>query len=176
MVKIRAQKKEVEGKTFYFLEIGRREHGRPDMILWVSSKLVKVEEGVEYIEFPIRNAKIISTEKGTLVLRPMETWNTFYVFTPAGYRGESEIQILYPQGAIICWFKRFESPQGNLGISEGALVSSTATKVIWNWRRTGRLYGAPANGITISDISGEEKTIEGIEELQELQELSELID
>lgn len=170
MVRIEAKKKEVDGKTFYFLEIGRREHGRSDMIVWVSSKLVKVEE-TEYVEFPVRDARVIETEKGTKVLKPAMCWNTFFILVPSGYRGGSKITIIEPREFEVLWFERYASPRGSLGISSGAIVCTQSERVVYSWRRTGRLYGKPEKGVSIIDITGEEKTFPEIVELSDLAEL-----
>ncbi|HEM56159.1 MAG TPA: hypothetical protein ENO30_05285, partial [Thermodesulfobium narugense] len=50
---------------YYFVKVGSEYHGRPSHIIWINRKLLK--EGQEYIEFPLRNAKIHKTEKENLV-------------------------------------------------------------------------------------------------------------
>jgi hypothetical protein len=173
-IKIRAQKKEVEGKTFYFLPIGSEVHGRPTFILWVSSRLVQKdnESNTEFVEFPIAGAKINKTEKGTLVLKPEKGWNVFCIFKGCGYRGHSEIEIFpLPDSSEVFWFEEYSSPRGNLGVSTGAIVSTTADKVVWRWKRTGRLYGDAPKGVTISHIDGTEQVLEDIEDISELSEL-----
>jgi YHS domain-containing protein len=175
-LKLKVDKKEVEGKTFYFLEIGRKSHGRPDFILWVSHKLIKKEEDREYVEFPVPNSRIFVTEKGTRILKPYAGWNTYYFCWPSGYRGTSEVKVLQkvPESESEMYeFVKYASPQGSLGISHGALLCTPATKVVWGWKASGRLYGNAPKGITIIYSDGREETIENIESLEELSELNE---
>jgi hypothetical protein len=46
-------------------------------------------------------------------------------------------------------------------------------KVLYVWRRTGRLYGEASEGLSIIDASGEEKLFPGITDLKDLEELTE---
>ncbi|MCX8209384.1 MAG: hypothetical protein N3G79_07075, partial [Sulfolobales archaeon] len=127
---------------FYYADIGRISHGRPSLRLWISSKLVQRDtEGNEFIEFPVRG-RIIRTEKGTLVLKPSNDHITHYLFVKCGFRGGSAIEIEKPDNAEVFCFSEFESPQGSLGVSTGALVTiPRGEQLIYRWRRSGRLYG-----------------------------------
>jgi hypothetical protein len=173
MKRISLNRKDVEGRTFYYADIGSENHGRPTFILWVSSKLVQRNEEGEFIEFPIINARIYTTEKGNHILKPTEGWNVYYLYTPCGYRGESYIEVIEPQDAEILFFENWMSPRGNLGISRGALVSTASERVIYKWKRTGRLYGSPSQGITFLYLDGKEETIEDFDSIEEFKELEE---
>jgi len=168
-------KTQAEESTFYYLKVGKMGHGQPCFHLWINRKLVQMnQEGREYISFPVRDAKIIKTEKGNLVLRPYQGWNTFRVGVGCGYRGRSKYEILAPKEVEIFAFKEFRSPQGSLGISEFALVCSTSDRVKIRWERTGRTYGSPTKGITIYYTTGQEENIydiaDGLEAIQELKQ------
>jgi len=172
MKKIKLQKKVVEGKTFYYIDIGKEEHYRPSFRLWINRQLVQTDEGGEYISFPIQNARVIRTEKGNYVLRPEENWNTFKVGVLCGYRGTSTFKVLEPAEAEIFSYKEYASQLGSLGISEYALVSVKSDKVKIRWERTGRLYGDAPEGITIYYSDGKIEEIEGLQDgLEALQEL-----
>ena len=169
-------KTKAEENTFYYLEVGDMGHGRPCFHLWVNRKLVQVDEREkEYISFPMRDAKIIRTEKGNLVLRPYQGWNTFRIGVGCGYRGRSRYEILAPKEEIEVFpFKELRSPRGSLGVCELALVSCTSESVKIRWERTGRVYGGYAKGITIYYATGQEENIydiaDGLEALQELKQ------
>jgi len=192
-------KEDEEGRKFPFLDFGAEAHGRTSFRLWVSGRLVKHEtvknydssnpinriiaeeigmpekEEHYYIEFPMKNAKIFRTQRGNLVLRPNEGTTVFYVFVPCGYRGESEFEILSDYYELFP-FEIYESPRGRLGISRGALVNAPTAPLVYRWERTGRLYGKPAEGVTIITPGGEEKVFEDVEDLEELEELRGLIE
>jgi hypothetical protein len=88
-----------EDKDLDITGIGSRKRGR---IIYVSGRFVKEKDGKNYIEFePINsialkliNAKMIQTEKGTLVIK-YEPNSVLYVLEiPSGYRGSSDVEIL----------------------------------------------------------------------------------
>ncbi|MCX8209399.1 MAG: hypothetical protein N3G79_07150, partial [Sulfolobales archaeon] len=123
-------------------------------------------EGNEFVEFPAR-ARVIKTEKGTLVLKPDPNYITHYIFEKCGFRGGSDIEIEKPEGAEIYYFSEYESPKGSLGISTGALVViPKGEQLIYRWRRSGRLYGRPESGRTLVQEDGSE--VELAEEEDEL--------
>jgi hypothetical protein len=171
------EKKEIEGRTFYFKNFGREYHGKSSFQLWINLKLVNFEneKGEPYIEFPCENAKIIRTEKENLVLRPCEGWYVFKVGVECGYRGESSFEILEPQGCEVFKFQEYHSPAGNLGISTYGLINSPFSKIKIKWKRTGRLYGKPATGVTIFYADGEEENLPGLKDgLEALEEIKKL--
>jgi hypothetical protein len=175
--KVYIDKKEIEGKTFYFKNYGDGYHGSIDFRLWINRKLVKVdEEGKEYIELPCENARIIKTEKGNLVLRSCEGWTVFNVGVECGYRGASNFEILEPQNCEIFKYEIYHSPVGSLGISTYGLVNSPSPKIKVKWERSGRLYGRASKGIVICYADGRMEEIEdiqdGLEALEEIEKLT----
>src|SRR5690606_32106376 len=85
--------KETEDKKFFYTDVGSETHGRSSFRLWVSGRLVQKEvkfnRDFYFLEFPVVNAGIVKTEKGTLVLRPMPGSVVYNVLVPCGYRGGS---------------------------------------------------------------------------------------
>jgi len=163
-----------EGNRYPFLDVGSEGHGRPSFRLWISGRLLqRGKDGEYYLSFPVQGARIYRTEKGSLVLRPAEGWRVENIYVPCGFRGDSGIRILAPEGAE--WFEYYvyASPRGRLGISEGMLVNVPRDAVLkFEWGRTGRLYGDSPEGITIVMPDGEERPFEevpdGLEALGEL--------
>jgi len=160
------------GEKFPYVDVGSEDHGRKSFRLWVSHKLIKKKDEKDIIEFPM-NAMIIKTEKGSLILKPSENHITHNIFVQCGYRGSSSFKILEPQVEQICEYRVYESPRGNCGISHGALVTIPKGSVLkYKWKRTGRTYGNPTEGIRIVLENGEEKDFEdvpdGLEALDEL--------
>src|SRR5690606_22637867 len=94
--------------------------------LWVSGRLVQKEvkfnRDFYFLEFPVVNAGIVKTEKGTLVLRPMEDAVVYNVLVPCGYRGGSSLEVVSPENAQVYRYEKYDSPLGNLGISQGGII------------------------------------------------------
>lgn len=167
-----ANKMIVEGKTLYYLDVGKELHGRKSFRLYVSSKLVEEDEKGAYLRMPRENVDLKVTEKGTRVLIPGNCY-VFDILVPAGYRGGSSIKIL-SQIKHVLSYKAYESPRGSLGISEGVIVISEEPKVKFYWERTGRTYGSPKKGIAIMNLDGEvtnidDATPETLEDLKEFE-------
>jgi hypothetical protein len=138
-----------DDKVFYFVDVGKEIHGKKSFRLWINRKLVPQpdKDGIIKMNFPIVGVKVIKTEKGNYVLRPQQGWWTSIFIKYSGYRGISKCEILSPKDIISIPYKIFESPQGNLGISEGLLFSAPESEVvIIEWKRTGRLYGSEPKG------------------------------
>jgi len=158
-------------EKFFYIDFttGR---GRP-LRVWLSGSLVDQEGN---ITFPTPGV-LTTTEKGSLVLRKNSEYTTHYVYVHCGYRGGSSLEILQPENCIAHKFYVYRSPRGRLGISEGALVSVKRDEIIkYKWGRSGRLYGGPAEGITIVLQDGDEQEFanipDGLEALQEIKDLT----
>lgn len=162
----------IEGKTFYYLDVGEELHGRKSFRLYVSSKLVEEDENGTYLRLPRENVDLKVTEKGTRILIPGNCY-AFSIVVPAGYRGGSNIEILSAVKHVLP-YKVYSSPRGNLGISEGVIVISEEPEVKFYWERTGRTYGNPKQGIAIINLNGEvtnidDATPETLEDLKEFE-------
>ena len=164
-------KREIEGKTFYYLLLGEEEHKRPSLCLWINRRLVQRDETESYIQFPVRNARVVRTEKGNYVLRPEQGWNTYDVGVSSGYRGISTLEVLEPSSEVFT-YREYASPLGSLGVSQYALVSASSDEVKVRWKRSGRLYGRSPKGVSIYYSDGRiEELPDGIDEIQkELEE------
>lgn len=173
MAKHYVDAKEVEGKKFYYIDFGSEGHGRTSFRLWISSKLTKKDDnGKEYVEFPIQ-AKIIETQKGTIILKPLEEGEQYWVFDlycESGFRGRAYITVLKPEPLITKVYHYYHSPLGNLGIDYGMLVMVDSNKVKTKWERTGRTYGDPHEGYRIYYADGKVEEIEYID-LDDLEEI-----
>ena len=170
-------KKEVEGKTFYALDIGSEYHGRTSARVWVSPRLVTVSEREEEIKFPVPSSKLEKSAKGNWLLRPNHDYTTYDIFVDCGYRGGATFEILSPQDrGIEVSYQEWSSPAGHLGISHGLLVSiPIIDKLTYRWEKTGRLYGGPASGVTILYPDGRQESLEGLADgLEAIQEIAEL--
>jgi hypothetical protein len=183
---IRVQYKEVDGTRFYYADVGSEVHGRYSFRLWISGRLVKQvvdkDGNVTYlVTFPVKDAAIVRTEKGTLVLRPVPGKVTHNILVPCGYRGTSSIQVDDMAGVEVYTYYVYESPRGNLGISTGALIVANDVPVFVNWSRSGRLYGVPDKGVLILYPDGDTyereacECLDGLPDREELEELKELL-
>lgn len=168
--------REVEGKRFFYMDVGSEVHGRPSFRLWVTQKLVQEEikdnQIKHYLKFPV-NAEIVKTEKGTLVLRPAQDTVTYNVLIPCGYRGSSSLEVVSPETAQVYLYKEYSSPLGNLGVSKGGIVVAPLGSIKVQWDRSGRLYGAAPSGVTTIYPDGREETIDRVKDVEELSQLLE---
>ena len=170
MTKYPVKVKEVESARFFFIEVGRKDFFRPHKIVWIQPKLIKKEKEQDVVEFPIR-AKVVTTDKGTIKLTHDESYTTYDVLVPCGYRGESQFEFLQPVETVVSYVV-FHSERGSLGVSKGALVTvkgSAPLKV--KYQRSGRLYGAPATGIRVFYPDGRVEDLE-IADLSELSDVT----
>ena len=168
MEKFWAHQKTVEGKTFYYISVGRGFHYRPEYRVWVAKDLLKEKEGYFYIDLPLQGCDLRQGKKD-LVLRKGDL-NLFYVLIECGYRGQSVIDAIITEEPQVFYFDHYESERGSLGISSGALILTKADRVKVRWHRSGRLYGKPAEGLTIFYLDGRKEEIED-ESILELEDL-----
>jgi len=154
-----------KGQKFPFVDVGSENHGKSSFRLWVASRLLtKNEEGELELIFPVRNARITKTEKGSFVMRHDEQFMVQDVFVSCGYRGSSSLKVLEPLdiGTDSFPYCVYSSPTGSLGTSDGALVNVLFGKTLKiQYHRSGRRIEQP-DGIMIFLPSGEIKEIEGI--------------
>jgi hypothetical protein len=129
---------------------------------------VREEEGYLYVEFPL-HAQIIKTEKGNYVAKP-GPGVIYDVFVDCGYRGDAEFQVEVDDPEILqLGYVTYRSPVGSLGVSRGALVYVPSGKpIIVRWKRTGRLYGSPAKGITKYYPDGTVEELDGADDVSDL--------
>ena len=107
-----------EDKMLNVTEIGDRVRSR---IIYVSGRFVKNDNNGSYIEFEqispivvkLQNAKMIVTEKGTLVIKYEEGSTLYVVEIPSGYRGSANVKILNDNCIET---NVLMSPAGSLGI------------------------------------------------------------
>ena len=172
--------KEAEGKRFFYMDVGSEVHGRPSFRLWVSGRLVQEEikdnQIKHYLKFPVINAGIVRTEKGTPVLRPTQNTVTYNVLIPCGYRGGSSLEVVSPEMSQVYLYEEYSSPRGNLGVSQGAIIVAPLGSIRVRWERIGRLYGSAPTGITKLYPDGREETIDRVEDVEDLNELGQLLE
>lgn len=160
-----------KGQKFPFVDVGSENHGRSSFRLWVASRLLtKNKEGIDELVFPVRNAKITKTEKGSFVMRSTEGFMVHDVFVHCGYRGSSSLKIIEPMdiGTDSFPYCVYSSQTGSLGTSNGALVNVLLGKMLKiQYHRSGRRIDQP-DGIMLFLPSGEIKEIEGIVEGEDL--------
>ena len=177
MERIYLEVKEDEGRRYYYFPVGAEDFGRPRYRAWVHHSLVRRdEEGHPYIELPLKGARIDQGKsERTLILRPDTRLNVFNVFVPCGYRGGSEIKFISPVDRSFVYY-RYRSQRGSLGVSTGYLVVTPEDHVVFEWKRTGRLYGADPTGVTKLTLNGREVDLEmSAEDTCELEELAEVV-
>lgn len=169
---MKASYREAQGQKFWFVDFGSEVHGRTSFRLWVSERLLQdAEDGGKELTFPVVNTQIITTGKGSLVLKPGKGV-VYDVYVRSGYRGGAEIELLTPVVKELP-YRVYHSARGSLGVSEGKLVFlSQASPLSFRWKRTGRLYGEPSQGITTLYPDGKVEELDqlpdGLEALEEL--------
>lgn len=167
-------RKNVEGKTFYFVDFGSEGHGRPSFRLWVHKNLVSFDEDTCMLELPITAELREGKSPYTIIARPSDAYWIAEYYVSCGYRGDGRFEVVDPNREEVKLFKytRFSSPRGNLGISEGALIQIPVQyrKVKLHWVKSGRLYGRPNEGYVNLYSDGRVEEIEGVDpdDLEEL--------
>ena len=133
---------EREGRKYYYCYFGNECHGRHSFKLWLGF------EPADDFQFPFPG-KIKKSDKGTLTLVKDPVYWTYDVLIPCGYRGSSDYSISSGTWDLYT-YEDWASPLGNLGISKGALIVAPKDQEIKiHWKKTGRLYGSPAEGFMI---------------------------
>jgi len=102
-VKVQVQYKDsrypyFEDKNLNITNIGDRVRSR---IIYISGRFVKTNGQIDYIEFEqispiavrLQNAKLVTTEKGTLVIKNEQNSVLYIVEIPSGYRGSANVKI-----------------------------------------------------------------------------------
>lgn len=160
-------KTDENGNKYPFLDIGSERHRRTSFRLWIEKELLSKSEGDYFIYFPIM-ATIETTNKGSLVLRARasDNYHTYDILVKCGFRGGSEFDVLTPYKQKFD-YKIYKSQVGSLGISDGALIVSKEPQVKYKWRKTGRLYGKKAYGLTILKSNGKEENFDLLPDGQE---------
>ena len=144
--KVEIKSTEFGGKQYFYVDFGSEVHGEISFRLWISEKLVKHnEKGEFYIEFPIK-ATIIKTEKENFVMKPSEDSVVHNVILHGSAREHTHFEIVDPTPVLvlaqpyrndpenevttapvkILYYAEYWSPQGRLGIDEGALIETHA--------------------------------------------------
>jgi len=107
----------IDDITLNLTEIGSRKRGRP---IYMSIRFVQSEGNEKFVEFErispitlmLTNAKMIQTEKGTLVIKYEENSTLYAIEIPSGFRGSVSIEVTSGE----C-YKSYVlmSPAGSLG-------------------------------------------------------------
>ncbi|MBD3195333.1 MAG: hypothetical protein GF317_09775 [Candidatus Lokiarchaeota archaeon] len=159
-----------KGNKYPYVDIGKGRHSKIFFRLWISKELISESNNRHYIYFPIM-ATIEETDKESLVLKVSDKFTTYDIFVKCGFRGHGEFEILSPYKEKFD-YKIYHSQLGNLGISGGALVTSSENTIKYRWEKSGRLYGKSNHGITIINQDGKVSEIDeipdGLEALDEL--------
>ena len=163
--------KEADGIKFYYTEIAS---SRASFRVWVNPSYYRneLEKNLKnkYLLGVFRNARIEKTAKGNYVIK-RGTNNIFFIRVKCGFRGSSQIEVLSnPINVVEFAYKH--SPNGNLGVSACAMIETAEDFVKIQWKRSGRLYGAPDKGISIVRVNG---SIESVDNLVE-DEIKEIIE
>ena len=165
-----AHPKTVEGKTFYYVEIGKGFHYRVEYKVWVDPSFLVPNGSLFDLPTPVQGCDLRQGKKD-LVLRKGDK-NLFYIEIECGFRGQSKIDaIVCDDEPTIYYFDVYQSERGSLGISSGALVLTRSDRVKVRWHRSGRLYGKPSEGTTVFYLDGRQEEIEDESILTELEDL-----
>jgi hypothetical protein len=112
-----------------------------------------IDQNKSYISFPI-NAQLIKGNKD-YILKPTDNPQlyVFDIWVECGYRGNSDFELLTPYSQKIDYYE-YKSQLGTLGVSKGALIETTEPEVRIKFKRTGKTYGKPKEGIMIFKLDG----------------------
>ena len=131
-------KVEQNDRGYRYIELRGGSHERYTLRIWVSNKikLTPTEvEGEMVLDFPITNAYITKTPKGSLVLHPGDGTVFFYQCS-SGYRGGASVDVING-GEIIGDIHRYHSPRGSLGSTHCVFINGGPVVEV-RWHRSGR--------------------------------------
>lgn len=162
---------ERDGTKFWFLELGDRGHEIPQGRVYLSGKLLKYFEEELPKKVP---AHIDVTSKGTLVLKPSENTEVFFLYAVNGYRGYARFTDV-PEDSYCLFYQTLDSPLGSLG--EGQLLVIELPKarnkdIVIKYERTGRYVTTNIASIIISpdgdvwEFDGDAEELDGLENLE----------
>ena len=150
-------------KGFAFIEFYSGSHGHQRTRIWVHENFIRQtpyrETIINEVLFPIREARIVKTEKGGMVLRPAPAPSTVYlVEISSGYRGSSSLTNI-SEGEIVAQGDAFHSGQGSLGSTAWAVVNGGESITVQG-RRTGRRIDKNEISLTLYADGRKEEVIE----------------
>ena len=125
---------------YFYIEIPCGAHGRTRRI-WINRKAVEQEDEQFVV---VDNLDYRVTGKGNIVLLPGRR-DIAIIEAECGYRGSSAVNVFRDGQEVAPIFRGavYHSPLGRLGVSDIILTELRERDII-KVRRTGRLYGAPA--------------------------------
>ena len=125
---------------YFYVEIPCGAHGRKRRI-WINRRAIE-QKDEQYAIVDMLDYKI--TERGNIVLLPGRR-DIAIIEAESGYRGHSAINVFRDGQEVAPIFRGavYHSPLGRLGVSDIILTELRERDII-KVRRTGRLYGAPA--------------------------------
>ena len=145
------QRKEDDGRAFYYIDFGSEDHGKPSFRLWIHFSLLKKDEkNNPYIEFPV-NARIDDGKSSkTKILRPNKNSWVIPLYVKEGFRGSSSLEVKEKIDKEVSFYE-YRSPRGSPGAGEGKLLQIPVIldAITVHWKATGRLYGDPGEGVAI---------------------------
>ena len=130
--------KETDGNKFYYIDIGYLSH-RPHWRLWISSKLIKKSKDTLYIPIPCKNAAILTTKKGTRVMKPINGMKVEKIYAKSRHRAFADFKILKPRNVEIFEFEDYESPRCACGLSRGAFINMGLDDLLIYWKDSGSM-------------------------------------
>ena len=126
---------------FKYCDFHYGSHDKQRFRLWIN-RMIQLDSDPdktgEYLQFPVEDAVIDITEKGTYVLRYIHGFVTHCVTIRSGYRGGAMIQDLRG-GSLVKEIKLLHSQTGSLGETHMAFIYAPIdSPVDIQWRRSGR--------------------------------------
>jgi len=168
-MRVELEKIEVAEKKIHYFYLGAVDYYKPVYRVFVHSDLITHADTRSYVKFPLHGCEVIKKDSFNLVLKP-GTKTAFIFEVEAGYRGTAEIVEINTFGHK-CEnynYEIYSSERGSTGISLGAFIITPSDKIQVKWNRNGRLYGKPANGISILYADGRVEQLDRVENLEDI--------
>jgi len=128
----------VNERGFYYFKMVSGSHDHKKTIVWINRGLIEFDGNKQaYISNPKRNAWIVQTDKGALVMRPEDGGVVYVIEESSGYRGNCDIVVEGFATYIVEQGKQYHSPQGNLGETAWIIVNARNEIKVYG-KRTGR--------------------------------------
>ncbi len=121
-------------RGYKYLEWRYGPHCRQEIKVWVNRNIPLNGN----IDFPVRDAEIIKTEKGTLVMRPHPGGMVYFYECQSGYRGSAEA-IVEDCGKVVASFDQLHSQTGSLGETACLIINANMdAPCLVRWEKSGR--------------------------------------
>ena len=149
-------------RGFKFIEIRHGIHDRKRLVIWINNRIPieQTDGGDNRLHFPVQDAVITATEKGSLVMKPLAGSVVYNFESKSCYRGAASVEMV-ANGDIVADYSDLHSPTGSLGETHGVFINGyMATPVQVRWHKSGRRVSEPTGVCQLTPDGAVEELID----------------